>query len=65
MFMADVLVGNYETLAPNGNIKMPNEIPGKKNQRYDSIKGNTGNSDVFMIYANKKAYPSYLVTYNA
>lgn len=65
MFMAEVLVGTYETRQADTSIKMPSLIPGRSNDRYDSIKGNTGGSDVFMIYANRKAYPSYLVTYTA
>lgn len=65
MFMADVLVGTYEQRQSDRSIKMPNLIPGRQNERYDSIMGNTGGSDVFMIYSNKKAYPSYLVTYTA
>ncbi len=42
---------------------MPDLLPGSLTDRYDSVKGFTGNSDVFMIYANKKAYPEYLITY--
>ena len=30
---------------------------------YDSVAGFTQNTNVFMVYANKKAYPSYLITY--
>lgn len=37
MFLADVLVGTYETRQPDGSIKMPNLIPGRQNERYDSI----------------------------
>jgi len=29
IFMADVLLGTYETLAPNSNIRIPNLIPGR------------------------------------
>ena len=29
----------------------------------DSVKGHTGDSDVFIIYHNKKAYPEFLVEY--
>jgi hypothetical protein len=42
---------------------MPPLIDGEKIDRYDSVKGFTGGSDVFMIYSNKKAYPEYLITY--
>eukprot|EP00347_Sterkiella_histriomuscorum_P004024 403362037 len=64
MFYARVLVGNYIALPNNSEIKMPPLVPGDPQGRYhDSIQGNTGGSDVFMIYANKKAYPEYLITY--
>eukprot|EP00347_Sterkiella_histriomuscorum_P003822 403362807 len=64
IFFARVLVGNSAPLPPNKLIKMPPIVEGDLNGRYyDSIQGNTAGSDVFMIYANKKAYPEYLITY--
>lgn len=32
---------------------------------FDSVKGNTNGSDIYVIYANKKTYPEYLITYTA
>jgi hypothetical protein len=32
---------------------------------YDSVSGETGNSIVYMVYENGRAYPEYLVTYSA
>jgi len=61
--MPEFFVGNYKELPPDGSIKMPPLIPGSDIDRYDCVKGHTGGSDVFMIYANKKAYPEYLITY--
>ena len=50
---------------PNdSSLKMPPLIEGKLDQRYDSVNGSTVESDLFMIYTNKKAYPEYLVTYS-
>jgi hypothetical protein len=63
MFFARVIVGNYKELPSNSQIKMPPLLEGSEKVRYDSVKGNTNGSDVFMIYANKKAYPEYLITY--
>eukprot|EP00347_Sterkiella_histriomuscorum_P016158 403354258 len=64
MFFARVLVGNYAPLPPSTSIKMPPIVQGDPHGNFhDSIKGNTGGSDVFMIYANNKAYPEYLITY--
>ena len=31
--------------------------------RYDTVKGNTRGSDVYMAYTNKKTYPEFLITY--
>jgi hypothetical protein len=33
------------------------------NQRYDSTKGVINNAEVYMVHANKKAYPEYLITF--
>lgn len=62
MFLSEVLTGTYAELPANRSIKFPpNQNNGKP---YDSIKGRTGDSDVFIVYGNKKAYPSLLVTYS-
>jgi hypothetical protein len=42
---------------------MPPLLPGSNIDRFDSVLGNTGGSDVIMVYSNKKAYPFYLITY--
>jgi len=60
--MASVIVGKEIVLQPDGNLRVPPNQPGT-NFPYDSVKGNTGGSDVIMVYSNKKAYPSYLITY--
>ena len=31
---------------------------------HDSVKGHTQNSDVYIVYANKKAYPQFFIRYN-
>ena len=64
MFMASVLIGKFEPRQSDGTIREPGVIPGT-NMKYDSVKGNTGGSDVFMVYSNKKAYPSYLISYTS
>ena len=35
----------------------------KPSDGYDSVSGETGNSIVYMMYENGRAYPEYLVTY--
>jgi hypothetical protein len=55
-----VVLGDSVALPPT-KIKEPPMKDGVR--RYDSVTGNTGGSEVYMVYANIKAYPSYLVTY--
>lgn len=50
MFFALVNLGKVEDIKSNPKIVAPS--PG-----HDSISGTTGGSKVFIVYANKKAYP--------
>ena len=56
MFFALVNLGRVTDLPSDQNIKEP--LKG-----YDSISGFTNGSKVFIVYANKKAYPQYYVKY--
>ena len=44
------------------SLKEPPFIAGR-NERYDSVKGHTGCSDVYIVYDNVKTYPNLLVSY--
>ena len=63
MFYARVIVGNTSVQQPNNALTHPPLLANSTVDRYDSVQGHTGGSDVFMVYANKKAYPEYLITY--
>lgn len=76
MFVAKVNVGLYSDHGNNSNSKIKTppaiesyvmdtyKIPATDQKLlYDSIKGFTNGSEVYMVYANRKAYPSYLITY--
>jgi hypothetical protein len=75
MFYARVNIGHAKDLPSDRNLKFPPEMQkadmlkfniqkqGKNLVRFDSVKGNTCNCDVYMVYSNKKAYPSYLISY--
>ena len=66
IFYAKVALGEFVQLQPNHSYRIPPEKPDKKKfavERYDSIKGNTGGSDIFIVYENSRAYPSYLITF--
>ncbi len=61
--MATVIIGNTKVLNPDKTLRQPPNRDGTAIP-HDSVKGNTQGSDVIMVYSNKKAYPSYLITYN-
>ena len=71
MFLVKVLTGDSYDCAPNRSLRMPPPKPsaGTSSQlqfsqmKYDTVKGTTGGSQVFMAYDNEKAYPAYLITY--
>ena len=65
MLLARVIIGNTIKLEPDTSLRFPPLLPGEKIKRYDSIQGKTKGHDVYMVYANKKAYPEYLITYQA
>ena len=54
-------MGDHVELQSGKYVKPP--LKNDQKTYYDSIKGHTGNSYVFMVYANEKCYPRYLVTY--
>ena len=61
-FLAEIILGDIKILPSDTTLKYPpvNKETGKQ---YDSVQGNTKGSDVYMVYANQKCYPRYLVTY--
>ena len=68
MFLAKVLTGYSIKLNPDRSLRMPpvrqHSVKGA-DMRYDTVTGVTGGSEVFITYSNDKAYPFYLITYNA
>jgi hypothetical protein len=54
MFLAEVLLGDYPlpSLPQDTTLKKPPKKPLNNKERYDSIKGNHKNSDVYMVYKN-------------
>ena len=49
IFLVEVLLGDYTNLAPDVELKMPPLNPAN-NQTFDSVKGYTNGSDVYMVY---------------
>lgn len=64
MMLVKVMVGDYVKLNPNGTLRKPplRDNSGSK-VRYDSVEGFTGGSDVYILYAMRRAYPLYLVDF--
>lgn len=67
MFLALVLTGESCSCPEDRALKKPPLKP-RHNQmfadeRYDSIQGHTGGSEIFVIYEHDKAYPAYLIKY--
>ena len=64
MFYASVLVGKAAKIKVDATLKQPPLLEGEFFKRYDSVQGTEDDgSEVFVIYASKKAYPEYLITY--
>ena len=63
VFFANVTIGNFCDMASTNVLKEPPLLPGCSDKYYDSVKGHTNNSDVFIVYNNVKTYPGLLVRY--
>ena len=65
VFLAQILTGDVHNCPSNSNLRMPP----KKNKssgsslRYNSVSGVTGGSQVYIVYENRVAYPTYLITF--
>ena len=63
IFLARVLIGECIDVPPSSSLKMPPLKSKTETGRYDSVKGCTKGSDVYVVYEHDKAYPAYLITY--
>lgn len=62
-FFCSVLIGDSVKLPHNNSLRLPPVKDESSGDRYDSIEGFTGNSQIFIVYDNQKVYPAYLITY--
>ena len=69
-FMALVLTGICCSCEQDKSLKTPplkeSDQVGNNmftDERYDSVKGKTGGSVVYVVYEHDRAYPAYLITY--
>ena len=69
MFLAEVCIGDHIELPSDRTLTHAPLSPhdygpdAPRNPRYNSVKGHTRGSDVYMVYSNSQAYPKYLITY--
>ena len=72
MFLARVNIGETHECPPDRNLTMPPIKPSQASTsssvqfslvRYDSVTGVTKDTQVYIVYDNRKAYPLYLITY--
>ena len=63
MLYCKVFVGEYIEMPPKQSLKEPPYRDEARRIMYDSVKGNTGGSDVYILYENNRNYPFYLVEF--
>lgn len=69
MFLALVLTGescyhNQDNSLKKPPLKNSNQEENMfADERYDSVRGNTCGSEIYVVYEHDKAYPAYLITY--
>ncbi|CDW79780.1 poly adp-ribose polymerase member 14-like protein [Stylonychia lemnae] len=63
VFMAKVLLGESKKMPPYNDLRFPPLMPGETTKRYDSITGNTKQTQVYMIYGNRQVYVEYVIKY--
>ena len=64
IFLVCVLVGRY-CFMQNSDVRliMPPPLKPDSTECYDSVKANSGGSDIFVVYDFGQTYPAYLITY--
>lgn len=62
MFLADVITGDY-ILGSSTLVAPPAKTGGMKNDLYDSMVNKMANPEIFVIFKDASAYPTYLITY--
>ncbi|XP_019854829.1 PREDICTED: uncharacterized protein LOC109583797 [Amphimedon queenslandica] len=63
MFLVRVLTGDAIELQPQKLKMPPPKNPADKTVRYDSVKGFTKKTNIYIVYEHDKSYPAYLITY--
>ena len=66
VFLAQVLTGDvYECPSDSTLRRTPKKNASVSGLRYNSVSGDTGGSKVYIVYENRVAYPTYLITFTS
>ena len=63
LFFARVNLGNFAFIPFDKNNQSLTRNLKRPPNDFDSVKGHTGNSDIFVVYYNTKVYAEFQVTY--
>ena len=63
LILARVVTGESKFMNKREKLSVPPLKPGSTKERYDTIRANTGGSEIYVVYDHEKAYPAYLITY--
>jgi len=63
IFIANVIIGDYVELPADNNLTVPPLKPGSTDDSYDSVRGVSFSSVIYIVYSHVRAYPKYLITY--
>ena len=64
VFLAQVLTGEAYDCPSDGSLRRPpKKNEGSSGLRYNSVSGTTGGSKVYIVYENRVAYPTHLITF--
>ena len=64
LLFVKLLVGKAVEMEPKRSLAYPPDRTDGSELRYNSVTGKTVNSQVYIVYENKRAYPEYLVQYS-
>ena len=63
IFMAYVLTGDSKKMRADSSLVVPPCKEGRTDERYDSVNGDSGTSQIYVVYDHDKSYPAYLITF--
>ena len=64
LILARVVTGESKFMDRREKLSVPPLKPGSTNERYDTVRANTGGSEIYVVYDHEKAYPAYLISYS-